>query len=343
MGIKNLLEKAKEYEVPANTPSLRIKIVGVGGAGNNTLSRLNKMGLEIAETIAINTDARVLSSVPAIKKLLIGKKLTKGLGTGGDPDVGERAALDSYEDIEKAIGHPHLVFLTGGMGGGTAGGSLPIIAEIAKKTGALTVGIVTVPFSAEKGRANRAREGIRRLKEVADSVIVLENDKLLDIIPNVPLEDALRVMDVLIADVIKNLTETLIETSMINIDFADFKRVMAESGDATVLYGESSSMDPEPLIKDMFSNNFLEADISTARAALIHLTVGASFSPSVGTFGKIMEGLTRTMAPDVNIIMGIRQDKEFDGRIKAFMVVTGIRKDMIGDLEGSHVAQTLYP
>lgn len=342
MSMKSLLEKAKNYEIPAKTPSLRIKVIGAGGAGNNTLTRLSMMGLEIADTIAINTDAKVLSGVSAKKKLLIGKNLTKGLGAGGDPELGERAASDSFDEIEEAIGHPHIVFLTGGMGGGTGTGSLPIVAEIAKKSGAVTIAIVTMPFTAEKGRAVNAKEGVRRLKEVADTVIVLQNDRLLEILSRIPLKEAFMVMDVLIADVIKNLTEILVETSTINIDFADFKRVMAEEGDATILYGESNSMDPEPLIKEVFSQSFLDVDVSMASAALIHLTVGSS-GPSVGTFGKIMTGLTKNMAPDANIVMGIRTDENFDGRMKVLMVVTGIKKDTVPEFTKGHIAQTLYP
>ena len=342
MSMKSLLEKAKNYEIPAKTPSLRIKVIGAGGAGNNTLTRLSMMGLEIADTIAINTDAKVLSGVSAKKRLLIGKKLTKGLGAGGDPAVGERAASDSFDEVEEAIGHPHIVFLTGGMGGGTGTGSLPIIAEIAKKSGAVTVAIVTMPFTAEKGRAKNAKEGVRRLKEVADTVIVLQNDRLLDILPRVALKEAFMVMDVLIADVIKNLTEILVETSTINIDFADFKRVMAEEGDATILYGESTSMDPEPLIKEVFSQSFLDVDISMASAALIHLTVG-SHGPTVSTFGRIMEGLTKNMAPDANVIMGVRTDENMGDRMKVLMVVTGIKKDISRTISMNHVAQTIYP
>ena len=147
------------------------------------------------------------------------------------------------------------------------------------------------------------------------------------------------VMDVLIADVIKNLTEILVETSMMNIDFADFKRVMSVGGDATILYGESAGNDPEHLVKDVFSNSFLDADISTGKAALIHLTVGGSRPPSIATVGKIMEGLTKNMAPDANIIMGIREEKEYDGKIKAFMIVTGIRNDRIPEFTGNHALE----
>ena len=343
MGIKNLLEKAKKYEIPAKTtPSLRIKVVGVGGAGNNTLTRLDMMGMEIAETIAINTDAKAIKSVIAKDKILIGKNITKGLGAGGDPDVGERAAESSFDEIEEKMGNPHIVFITGGMGGGTGTGAMPIVAEIAKKAGAITVAIVTMPFSSEKGRLINAKKGVQRLKEVADTVILLENDRLLEVVPRVTISEAFNVMDVLIADVIKNLSEILVESSTINIDFSDFRRVMAERGDATILYGEGPSNDPEMVVKDVFTNRFLDVDIGTASAALIHLTVGKNSEPTMGTFGRIMNGLTKNMAMNANIIMGVRESEETDSMVKVLMVVTGIKKDIPGGFAGEHMAQTLY-
>ncbi len=338
MGIENLLEKAQSFEIPAKSPRLRIAIIGSGGAGNNTITRLNLMGLEIANTIAINTDSAHLLTVKAKKKILIGKQLTKGLGAGGDPQIGERAAEYSYDEIEEAIGHPHIAFIVAGMGGGTGTGSAPIIAEIAKKAGAITIAMVTKPLSVENGRSSKAKYGIRRLKEVVDTVIVLENDRLLEIVPRLPVDQAFMVMDTLVADVIKNLTEILIDTSMINIDFADFRRVMSEEGDATILYGESSITEPSLVVEDTFNNHFLDVNYTDANAALIHLTVGSK-APPLETINKVMEGLTQNMAPEANIIMGIKQNPEYDGKIKVLMVVTGIKNEIIPHVAGNGVTE----
>ncbi len=337
MGIENLLEKAQNFEVPAKKPLLRIVIIGSGGAGSNTMTRLNLMGIQTARTIALNTDAAHLMTVKAERKILIGKQQTRGLGAGGDPTIGERSAEYSYDEIEEAIGNPHIAFIVAGMGGGTGTGSAPIVAEIAKKSGAITIAMVTKPFSVENGRSAKAKEGIRRLKEVADTVIVLENDRLLDIVPRLPINQAFMIMDMLIADVIKNLTEILTETSMINIDFADFRRVMSEEGDATILYGESALSEPSMVVEDTFNNRFLDADHTNAAAALIHLTVGSQ--APLETINEVMKGLTRDMAPDANIIMGIRQNPEYDGKIKVQMVVTGIKNEPIPHMIGKAVAE----
>ena len=172
---------------------------------------------------------------------------------------------------------------------------------------------------------------------MADTVIVLENDRLLDIVPRLPVNQAFMIMDMLIADVIKNLTEILVDTSMINVDFADFRRVMSEEGDATILYGESSISDPSMVVEDTFNNHFLEVDHTNASAALIHLTVGSQ--APLETVNEVMKGLTRDMAPDANIIMGIRQNEEYEGRIKVQMVVTGIKNDPIPHMIGKGVAE----
>lgn len=337
MGIENLLEKAQNFEIPAKTPRLNITVVGAGGAGNNTVTRLNMMGLRTAKTIAINTDAAHLTGVKAEKKILIGKQQTRGLGAGGDPAVGERAAEYSYDEIEDAVENPDIAFIVAGMGGGTGTGSAPIVAEIAKKSGAITIAMVTRPFSVENGRSAKAKEGIRRLKEVADTVIVLENDRLLEIVPRLPINQAFMVMDVLIADVIKSLTEILTETSMINIDFADFRRVMSEEGDATILYGESAISEPSMVVEDTFNNHFMDVDCTNAGAALIHLTVGSQIP--LETINTVMKGLTRDMAPDANVIMGIRENPEYDGKIKVQMVVTGIKSDLSPYMIGKGIAE----
>ncbi len=340
MGFDSLIEKAREFDVPESRKALKIAVIGCGGSGNNTITRLKKMGLDRASTVAINTDSKHLYSlVSADRKVLIGRSLTKGMGAGGDPSIGERAAEYSFDEIEEAVGEPDIAFITAGMGGGTGTGSAPIAAEIAKKAGAVVIAMVTKPFSIEGGKSEKAKYGIRRLKEVADSVITLENDRLIEIVPNLPVDSAFMVMDTLVADVIKNITDALVNPSTINIDFADFKRVMSEGGDATILYGENSAREPSLLVKETLSNRFLNTDFHGASAALVHLTVGTS-GPYISTVDKVMKGLTRDMGQQADIIMGIRNDPDFEDRMKVLMVVTGIGKDDVLGTSGSGMIKT---
>ena len=326
MSMETLLRKAQDYEMPAVKNALDIVVIGCGGAGNNTVTRLNAMGLEDVRTIAINTDVRHLHErVKADTKILIGKSITKGMGAGADPLIGERAASYSEDEIAEAIGKPDIAFITAGMGGGTGTGSAHIVAELAKKAGAIVIGMVTKPFRAEGGvRHKSAKYGIRMLKEVADSVIVLENERLLQIVPRLQIEMAFTVMDTLISDVISNLSDALTHTSTMNIDFADFKRVMSEQGDATILYGENSVHNPGVLVKETLENRFMSADIKGAKAALVHFTVGLNSSASVETVNNVLNDLKKDMDPEANIIFGLRQSAEYDGQMKILMVVTGM-------------------
>ena len=328
MSMESLLRKAQDYDMPAVKNALDIVVIGCGGAGNNTVTRLNMMGLDSVRTIALNTDAHHLHErVKADRKMLIGRSLTKGMGAGGKPEIGERAAEYSIDEIAEAIGKPDIAFISAGMGGGTGTGSAHIAAEVARKAGAVVIGMVTKPFSVEGGqRAESAKYGIRRLKEVADSVIVLENDRLLQIVPRLQIELAFTVMDTLVADVINNLSDALVNTSTMNIDFADFKRVMSEQGEATILYGERSIADVNALVRETLSTRFMNTDIKGARAALVHFTVGTNSSASVKTVYHVLDELTKDMDPEANIIFGLRQSAEYDGKMKVLMVVTGIEK-----------------
>ncbi|GEM_PF-1336445 len=331
MSMESLLVKAQDYDIPAAKNALDIVVIGCGGAGNNTVTRLNMMGLDSVKTIALNTDVHHLHErVNADRKILIGRSLTKGMGAGGNPDIGERAAEYSIDEIAEAIGKPDIAFISAGMGGGTGTGSAHIAAEVARKAGAIVIGMVTKPFSVEGGqRTEAAKYGIRRLKEVADSVIVLENDRLTEIVPNLQIEMAFTVMDTLIADVINNLSDALVNTSTMNIDFADFKRVMSEQGDATILYGENAVHDISVLVDETLGNRFMRADIKGAKAALVHFTVGTNSSASIQTVSKVLKELTKDMEPSANIIFGLRQSAEYDGKMKVLMVVTGIGQNSV--------------
>ncbi|MEM2388578.1 MAG: cell division protein FtsZ, partial [Candidatus Thermoplasmatota archaeon] len=226
--MKSLVEDAlkfedekKEIEDGFGIP--KIAVIGVGGAGGNTVNRLHKIGIKGAEIIAINTDKQALDVVEADKKLVIGRNTTRGLGAGGYPDVARRAAEESKDEIAQIIGEPDLVFITAGMGGGTGTGASPLVAKIAKRSGAIVVGMVSIPFKVERGRIVRAEQGLEELRKECDSVIVLDNQKLLEFVPHLPIDKAFGVMDQLIAETVKGISETITQPSLINLDYADVK------------------------------------------------------------------------------------------------------------------------
>src|SRR5665648_984329 len=207
----------------------RIVIVGCGGAGNNTINRLQTMGIDGAQTSAINTDKQHLDHTNADKKILIGKSLTRGLGAGGDPELGGKSAEMARKTLVSVLDGADMVFVTAGMGGGTGTGSAPVVANIAKELGAIVMGIVSTPFHVERARNIKAQEGIENLKNACDTVIVLDNDRLLSYVPGLPIGQAFSVMDQLIANTAKGISETITQSSLINLDYADVKTIMTLS------------------------------------------------------------------------------------------------------------------
>ena len=221
-------------------PNPRILIVGCGGSGNNTLNRITHLGVEGAVTVAINTDKQHLDHTRALQKLLVGRHITRGLGAGGDPNMGRRCAEAGREMIQRIVTGADLVFIASGLGGGSGTGICPIVAEEAKRAGALVVGIVTTPFHVERRqRMNRALEGLESLRQVADAVLVLDNNRLLHFAPTLPLDEAFSIMDQLVSEIVKGIVETITLPSLINLDFADVKAIMANGGVTMMLYGES--------------------------------------------------------------------------------------------------------
>src|SRR3989339_777369 len=219
-----------------------IKVVGCGGAGNNTINRISEVGVVGAETIAVNTDAQDLLYTTADKKILIGKELTKGLGAGGIPKIGEDAAHEQEHEIKNALAGADMVFLTCGLGGGTGTGSIPVVAEIAKKQGALTVGIVTIPFSMEGHRRyENAMFGLDNLEKHVDTLIVIPNDKLIELAPDLPLHTAFKVADEILTNAVKGIAELVTKAGLVNLDFADIRAIMGNGGVALIGVGESDS------------------------------------------------------------------------------------------------------
>src|SRR4030042_2173270 len=232
---------AERSKSPSSPSPANIIIVGCGGAGNNTIDRLMKVGVKGAQTLAINTDQKHLDFIQSHKKLLIGKNLTRGLGAGGIPEVGRQAAEENRQEIDTLLKGAELVFITCGEGGGTGTGSAPVVAEIAKHYGALTVGVVTMPFKIEKGRINRAREGLNALREFVDTVVVIDNNRLMEIAPDLPIEEAFSVADEVLATMVKGITETITLPPLLNLDFADVKTILSAGGVAIVGIGESNT------------------------------------------------------------------------------------------------------
>ena len=306
----------------------RIVIVGCGGAGNNTVNRLYHMQVTGAETIAINTDKQHLDMIRADKRVLVGKSLTKGLGAGGFPDIGRRAAEMARPTLETLLCDADLVFITAGMGGGTGTGTAPVIAQIAKDQGAIVVGMVSYPFQVEKARLLRAEEGLEALSNTADSVIVLDNNRLIKFVPNLPLGQAFSVMDQLIAETVKGISETITEPSLINIDYADVRAIMSKGGVAVMLVGESKQQNKaESVVHECLNHPLLDIDYRGATGSLIHITGGNDLT--LQDAEEIASSLTYELDPHADVIWGARVNSDFEGRVRVMAIMTGVKSAQI--------------
>jgi len=312
----------------------RIVIVGCGGAGNNTVNRLYHMQVSGAETIAVNTDKQHLDMIQADKRVLVGKSLTKGLGAGGFPDVGRRAAEMARPTLETLLCDADLVFITAGMGGGTGTGTAPVVAQIAKEQGAIVVGMVSYPFQVEKARLLRAEEGLEQLSAAADSVIVLDNNRLIKYVPNLPLGQAFSVMDQLIAETVKGISETITEPSLINIDYADVRAIMSKGGVAVMLVGESKQQNKaESVVHECLNHPLLDIDYRGATGSLIHITGGNDLT--LQDAEEIASSLTYELDSHADVIWGARVNSDYEGRVRVMAVMTGVKSAQI---LGSHRA-----
>jgi len=306
----------------------RILIVGCGGAGNNTINRLYHMGITGAETIAINTDKQHLDMIQADKRVLIGKSLTKGLGAGGYPDIGKRAAEMARPTLESLLEGADLVFVTAGMGGGTGTGAAPVVAQVAKDQGAIVVGMVSYPFQVEKARLLKAEEGLELLAHAADSVIVLDNNRLLSYVPNLPIGQAFSVMDQLIAETVKGISETITEPSLIQLDYADVRAIMSKGGVAVMLVGESKQQNKaESVVHECLNHPLLDIDYRGATGSLIHITGGNDLT--LQDAEEIASSLTYELDPHADVIWGARVKSEFEGKVRVLAIMTGVRSAQI--------------
>lgn len=325
MGFEHLLHETKEFndDELLGYRSPKIIVVGCGGAGSNSVNRLSKMGVHGAETYAINTDKAHLDRMRVDNKLLIGGSITRGLGCGGLPDVGLKCAEQSEDELKKVISGADLVFITVGMGGGTGTGLAPYVAQLARRSRAVVVAIASTPFTVERSRVARANHGLEKLRHSADSVIVLDNNKLLEIVPNLPVNQAFGVMDQLVSEVVKGLTETITMPSLINLDFADMRAIMCTGGTSTMLYAENAADDPDMVVMETMNNPLLDIDFTGANGALIHLTSGPGLS--LRTAHEVIRGITDCLSENANVIFGARVDKEYEGVIKVMTIITGVK------------------
>ncbi len=306
-----------------------IKVVGCGGGGNNTVQRISEVGVIGAETIAINTDAQDLLYTTANKKILIGRELTKGLGAGSDPHVGEQAARETEADIKRALQGADMVFITCGLGGGTGTGSAPVVAEIAKKIGALTVGVVTLPFSMEGHRRyENAIMGLEKMEQTVDTLIVIPNEKLLELAPELPLHTAFKVADEILTNAVKGIAELVTKAGLVNLDFADIRAVMKGGGVALIGVGESDTENrATEAVEKAINNPLLDADISGANGALINVIGGEDMT--LDEARKVVESVSEKLDEDARIIWGAQISKDMEKTIRTMLIVTGVKSSQI--------------
>ena len=318
-----------ELEQVLRALKTNIKIIGCGGAGSNTISRLVEGDILNVELYAANTDAQHLLTTNAPHKILLGRRCTRGLGAGALPQVGEEAAREAEEEIRNHLSGADMVFVTCGLGGGTGTGSAPYVASIAKEMGALTLAIVTYPFKAEGViRQQNAEYGLQKLRNYADTVIVLPNDRLIELVPRAPLEQAFRIADEVLMHSIKGITDIITKPGLVNLDFNDLKTIMKGGGVAMIGLGESDSdQRAEEAIEEAINSPLIEVDISEANGALVNVTGGPDMT--VGEAQKVAEIVQARISPGARIIWGAAVDPTIDHSLKVMVVITGVKSRQI--------------
>ncbi|MCK5624445.1 cell division protein FtsZ [Candidatus Pacearchaeota archaeon] len=300
-----------------------IKVIGVGGMGCNAITWLFNKGINGAAIYAANTDALHLSVTKADEKVLIGKELTRGLGCGGAPQKGREAAKEAIVDIKKMVGGADMVFVVAGMGGGTGTGAAPVISQLAKETGAVVIGVVTMPFESEKARIDKAEFGLQELRDVTDTCIVLDNNRLVDIAGQLPIEQAFAVANELVSTMVKGIVETITLPSLINLDYADVSSIMKNGGVSVIGIGEADTQDKVmEAVKQALTHPLLDVDYQGASGALIHVTCGPDLK--LEEFDVIGRAVSENLNPEAQVIIGARISKEFTGKVRVITIMTGV-------------------
>lgn len=327
--VKNALNKENILGIESGLESqATIKVVGTGGCGNNMVHWLYHKGISGAEIIAMNTDTQHLDARDSDIKILLGKELTNGLGAGGYPDVGANAARESANEIKEALRGTDMLFICAGLGGGTGTGSAPEVAKIARDLGAIVIGTVTMPFKIERARIEKAEFGLSQLRQVCDTVIVVDNNRLVELAGNLPVEKAFAVANELVSTMIKAIVETIALPSLVNLDFADVKAIMKSGGVAAIGVGESDTESRvTEAVNKALMNPLLDVSYKGADGALIHITGGPDLTlDEVNTAGEL---ITENLDPDANVIWGARITDDMKGKIRIMAIVTGVRSPYI--------------
>ncbi|MFO7710557.1 MAG: cell division protein FtsZ [Candidatus Woesearchaeota archaeon] len=311
-----------------NVGQAGIKIIGCGGAGNNMVSWLYRKGIKGAEIVAVNTDQQHINITEADKKFLIGGSVTKGLGCGGFPEKGASAAKENLLEIKEVLQNTDMTFVCAGMGGGTGTGAAPLIARTAAEMGSIVIGTVTMPFSIERARLDKAEEGLQKIRSVCDTVIVMDNNRLVKIAGNLPVQQAFAVANELISTMIRGIVETISVPSLVNLDFADVKAIMKEGGVAAIGVGYSDThRRAEEAVAGALSNPLLDIDYKGADGALIHIEGGDDMT--LEEVERIGDEVTSYLEEDANVIWGARVSSDMTGKICVMTIMTGVNSPWI--------------
>lgn len=328
--VESALKQAEKQgmETVVEVKQACIKVFGTGGAGNNMVGWLYQKGIKGAEIIATNTDQQHLNMIDADRKFLIGKDITKGLGCGGFPEKGFESAKESIQEIKEVLKGSDMVFVCAGMGGGTGTGSAPVVAQAAKDAGAIVIGTVTMPFKIERARVEKAEFGLQQLRKVSDTVIVIDNNRLVQIAGNLPITQAFAVANELISTMIKGIVETIAVPSLVNLDYADVKAIMTNGGVAAIGVGASDTNNRvDEAVKGALSNPLLDISYKGATGALIHISGGPDMT--LEEISRAGELITESLDDDANVIWGARVDEEMKGRMTVMTIITGVKSPWI--------------
>ncbi len=312
-----------EAQGVGNSGECRIAVVGVGTGGSNTVSRLKESGSTSAKCVIIDTDCAKLKYSRADEKILIGQKLTKGRGVHRNPKLGRAAAEESRKSVDALLSKVEIAFITAGLGGGTGAGAAPIVAEIMRSKGAATVGVVTMPFRVEKGRDKSAAEALAEMRRHCDTVVVIDNDKLAQLAPHLPMDEAFKVSDQVLANMIKGIVETISTPSLINLDFADFKTIISHGGMAVVGVGESDAPNrAEEAVRNAFRTPLYDLSYAGATGALIHVT--GDNRMTIQEANRVGEIASEIMEGNVRVVWSAKVDPQQEGKLKVTLVMTGL-------------------
>jgi len=327
--IQDALKNAEQNGITdVEVGKANIQVIGVGGAGNNMVSWLYKKGINGAEIAALNTDKQHLDISSSDTKYLIGKDLTRGLGCGGYIEKGRDAAREDLNQLRDIVKGADMTFICAGMGGGTGTGAAPVVAQLAKESGSIVIGTVTMPFDIERARIDKAEFGLQQLREVSDTVIVIDNNRLVKIAGELPIKQAFAVANELVSTMIKGIVEIIAVPSLVNLDYADVKTIMTNGGVSAIGIGESSTENRvEEAVNRALSNPLLEVSYSGATGALIHITGGEDFK--LEDVSKIGDMITSSLDQDANVIWGARIEKGMEKKLRIMTIITGVTSPYI--------------